>query len=341
MDLLQMRYITTIASLKNMTKAAEQLHVSQSALSLSHKRLEEELGVRLFLREGRYLRLTDAGVVFCEKAGQILAQADALEECMRRMERDRRDTVRFGSEVIDFSNEMIALYRQLAPGRRVAAENVMAHEILGKLRSREYGFALTLNDMSGEDVVSTLILDEPMLVLIGPTSHLRGQETLTMKQLDGAPLVTTSEEYSIGRLMRGYFSQTGTSYGLLQQVGDSDSIGVKVYNNFGISFVPEAVVNLWIKTPQLRIQGNLWIPMEDGCCRRRIYLTRLREDKPEAGCAAFLRYLERYAAAVRAEHAYPIREEMLPYLQEDSDGAAVIHDDHLAVASTGIVAGEE
>ena len=61
MDLLQMRYVTAIAGLGSMTKAAETLHVSQSALSLSCKRLEEELGVKLFVRDGRYLKLTEAG----------------------------------------------------------------------------------------------------------------------------------------------------------------------------------------------------------------------------------------------------------------------------------------
>ena len=113
MDLLQMRYVTAIAGLGSMTKAAETLHVSQSALSLSCKRLEEELGVKLFVRDGRYLKLTEAGSVFVKKAAAILDESDMLLDTMKRLRAYSRNAVCFGSEVIDFSNELIALYRQL------------------------------------------------------------------------------------------------------------------------------------------------------------------------------------------------------------------------------------
>lgn len=314
MDLLQMRYVTTIAGLKSMTKAAETLHVSQSALSLSCKRLEEELGVKLFARDGRNLKLTEVGNAFCERARIILSLSDDLAEYMNQLGTRGCNTVFFGSEVIDFSNELIALYRQFSPSMDVLADNTTKHGILDKLYSREYDFALTLDDLTGDAIESTLIVDEPMLVVVGPTSHLVHQTRLTMHQLDGASLVTTSEDYSIGVLMRSFFSQTGTNYRRIHQVGDSDSITIKVYNNFGISFVPECVVNLWIKTPQIRIQGNFWIPIEDSCCRRKIYLTRLRDAKPGSACTAFLKFLNSYSAAVRNTHAYPTHNELLPYL---------------------------
>lgn len=314
MDLLQMRYVTTIAGLKSMTKAAEALHVSQSALSLSCKRLEEELGVKLFARDGRHLKLTEAGTVFCERARIILSLADDLSDYMSQLSANDRGAVFFGSEVIDFSNELITLYRQIAPNSEVQADNTTKHGILEKLYSQEYDFALTLDDHTGDAIVSTLIVDEPMLVLAGPASHLTQHSQLTMRQLDSAPLVTTSEEYSIGVLMRSFFSQTGTHIGRIHQVGDSDSITVKVYNNFGISFVPESVVNFWVKTPQICVQGNIWIPVTDACCRRKIYLTQRRDIKPGAACAVFLKYLSSYSAAVRNEHTYPTHDALRPYL---------------------------
>ena len=72
MELLHLKYVVAIAESESMTKAADQLHVSQSALSLSYRRLEEELGVKLFRREGRTLQLTEPGRHFCAKATEIL-----------------------------------------------------------------------------------------------------------------------------------------------------------------------------------------------------------------------------------------------------------------------------
>ncbi len=314
MDLLQMRYVTAIAGLGSMTKAAETLHVSQSALSLSCKRLEEELGVKLFVRDGRYLKLTEAGSVFVEKAAAILDESDMLLDTMKRLRAYSRNAVCFGSEVIDFSNELIALYRQLDQSIDVVSDNTTVHGIVDKLCSHTYDFALTLNDLSSAVVESVQILDEPMLLLVGPTSAFSKKSEVYMRDLQGVSLVTTSEDFSIGILMRQFFSGSDTAYSRVQQVGDSDSIAVKVYNNFGISFVPECVVNLWLKTPEIRIRGVQWIPIEQGKCRRRIYLTCLRDERHTPACEAFLKYLSSYCMAVRKEHSYPTYNELLSYL---------------------------
>ena len=313
MDLQQMRYITTIAELNNMTRAAEQLHVSQSALSLSCRRLEEELGLKLFLRDGRHLRLTPTGELFCKRAAEILRLTDELrlelEAC-----RGRHRTLLFGTEVIDFSNELLALYRQFEPKQDVQAENAVKFGIAAKLRSGEYSFALTLEPLTEEDLTSTLLVDEPMLVLMGANSPLCERENLEMSDLSGAPLITTSEDYRIGMLMRSFFTESGTPMGKIQLVGDSDSIVMRVYNEFGVSFVPETVVNFWGRTPAFCVQGVRWRPIRNAPCRRKIYLTLLRHGAPDEARDSLLRFLAGYSAAVRKWHVYPTREEILPFL---------------------------
>lgn len=314
MDLLHMRYVTAIADHQSMTKAAGELHVSQSAMSLSCKRLEEELGVKLFLRDGRQLRLTEAGNQFCERARVILSLADELSEAMRPFGQRNRDAIRLGSEAIDFSNELIALYRKFVPSADIWADNPTRQGLFEKLCHREYDLALTLEDLTGDQMESRLLLEEPMLALVWPNFPLGRDESLTMARLDGEDLVTTSEEYSIGALMRRFFVEAGVRYNRVQPVGDTDAIPVKVYNAFGVSFVPEVVVNLWMKTPQLRIQGTRWAPVADECCRRRVYLTYLRGEAPSAAGTAFLDFLDRYSAFIRACHSYPTYDEFLPYM---------------------------
>ena len=313
MDLLQMRYVTTIADLQNMTQAAKVLHVSQSALSLSCKRLEEELEVKLFAREGRHLSLTPAGKFFYQRATEILRLTGEMTQELGKY-RGQCRTVLFGSEVIDFSHELIALYRQFELELDIQAENTTWRGIVSKLRSGEYSFALTLDPLAEDDMVSTLLVDEPMLALMGADSHLCGRDALDMSDLSGAPLVTTSEEYRIGILMRSFFTDTGTPMGKVHLVGDSDSIVVNVYNAFGISFVPETVVNHWVRTPDQYIHGVRWSPIQNPLCRRRIYLTRLCHKTPDTALEEFLHFLAGYSAAIREKRVYPTRKEILPFL---------------------------
>src|SRR5262245_60632104 len=76
MELRQLRYFATVARELNFTRAAEKLRVAQPALSRQIKQLEEELGVTLFERDKRKVRLTPHGESFLTEAQSILSQAD-------------------------------------------------------------------------------------------------------------------------------------------------------------------------------------------------------------------------------------------------------------------------
>lgn len=83
MELLQLKYFLTVAKLEHMTKAAAELHIAQPALSRTIQRLEEDLGVPLFERKARQIRLNSFGKAFAEKAKAAL---HLLDEGRREIE---------------------------------------------------------------------------------------------------------------------------------------------------------------------------------------------------------------------------------------------------------------
>ncbi|MBN9430559.1 MAG: LysR family transcriptional regulator [Burkholderiales bacterium] len=82
----------------SLTAAAEVLHVTQSALSHSMKKLEQQLGTDIWLREGRSLRLTQAGQYLLAVANRVLPQLDLAEERLRQFAQGERGTLRIGME---------------------------------------------------------------------------------------------------------------------------------------------------------------------------------------------------------------------------------------------------
>ncbi len=82
----------------SLTAAAEVLHVTQSALSHSMKKLEQQLGTDVWLREGRSLRLTQAGQYLLAVANRVLPQLDLAEERLRQFAQGERGTLRIGME---------------------------------------------------------------------------------------------------------------------------------------------------------------------------------------------------------------------------------------------------
>lgn len=97
MDLVQLRAFITIVDANGLGRAAERLHVSQSALSRQLQGLELELGVPLFSREHRRLLLTPAGEELMRHARTLLTDAEALRERLRAFERGDKGIIRLGA----------------------------------------------------------------------------------------------------------------------------------------------------------------------------------------------------------------------------------------------------
>lgn len=82
MEILQLKYFQVVARLEHMTKAAEVLHISQPALSKTIRLLEEQVGVSLFDRQGKTIRLNEQGMLFLKRVDKALALLeDGVKEC--------------------------------------------------------------------------------------------------------------------------------------------------------------------------------------------------------------------------------------------------------------------
>ncbi len=94
MDVTQLRYFLVTAELEHVTQAARKLAIAQPALSQSIHRLESELGVKLFMRQGRNLRLTEEGMYFKERLAPIIADLESARDGLAALARVRESTVR-------------------------------------------------------------------------------------------------------------------------------------------------------------------------------------------------------------------------------------------------------
>ena len=94
MELMQLRYFLEVAGSQHITKSAEKLHIAQPALTQSLKRLEEDLGVPLFFRQGRNIRLNAYGQHFYRSLAPVIEHLDRIPEELRAMAKLDADTVR-------------------------------------------------------------------------------------------------------------------------------------------------------------------------------------------------------------------------------------------------------
>lgn len=193
MELRHFRYFTSVVQWNGYREAARQRHVAQPALSQAVAELEEELGVKLFLREKRRARLTPEGEVFYKEAVRVLQQVDEAVESARRAARGEIGVLRIGflgSATASFLPGLIRLYRQRYPGVKLVLDELTPSQqddafARGEL---DLGFTRPLSKEQSALLDSRTIYREPLLVAM-PERMAPRKQTVDLKTLEQVPLV--------------------------------------------------------------------------------------------------------------------------------------------------------
>jgi DNA-binding transcriptional LysR family regulator len=191
LELRQLRYFLAVAEELNFTRAAEQLHLAQQALSASIKRLEEQLGVTLFVRNTRKVELTSAGEVLVEGARAVIAAAsDALERVSLVAQGQRgRLAIGFSTAAggVSIVREIIRTFAERAPDVDIRTQEHDFGDPSAGLADGRVQVAFIFGPLPVEGLSSVTLLEEPRLLAVRPEHPLASRESVTPADLVGLP----------------------------------------------------------------------------------------------------------------------------------------------------------
>lgn len=273
MTLTQLTYFAQVAKLEHMTRAAQELNISQSSLSSAVKQLEEELGVALFERRGRALVLTDAGRAMLAHAGRILGDVRRAEREMEAYAVGREIHLNLGyiaALAQDYLPQLVRRFLEKEPGVHISVSFVQdaTPQMIQALKDGRYDLVFGSDVEDGEGLCCLPLLEHP-LVVICPYGHpLCGSQTVALRQLEPYPFISYDPESSLGRKIMGIFASEGLEPRLRYQASDEAAITALVAEGFGVSVVAQL--------PTLADAPVEVIPLEGGHCRR-VCLAYLRD----------------------------------------------------------------
>ncbi|MCO5142878.1 MAG: LysR family transcriptional regulator [Oligoflexia bacterium] len=140
MNFRRLEYFHVLAKLGNMHKASELLHVSPSALSKAMKNLEEELGVSLWIREGKMLRLTDVGLALLYKTNALIDELGQLKESL--LDRQKVAPLKIGTFEV-FSTYFLSFMKQFDQNISLELHELLPGEIEKYCESKQIDFGIT------------------------------------------------------------------------------------------------------------------------------------------------------------------------------------------------------
>lgn len=246
MDLKQLSYVIAIADEGSFTAAAEQSGITQPSLSYAVKALENELGVALFHRLGRSVRLTPAGEALIGPARRALRDADMVREAVaevRGIQAGRLDLVCLPTLAVTPLADLVGRFRQQHPGVQVRIEEPEDTDAVAEaIRTGASELGVTeLPARPYEDLLTAeLDAQEFVAVLPAPEGAPRGSPASAIKLtvLAGMPLVTTPPGTSTRRQTDEAFAAAGLEPVVAVETDHREGIIEMVQAGAGAAIVP-------------------------------------------------------------------------------------------------------
>ena len=177
----------------SLTAAAKALHLTQSALSHSIKKLEDRLGIPLWRREGRQLLPTQAGHYLLGVANRVAPQLEHAEEKLRRFADGKLGTLRIGMEChpcYQWLLKVAAPYLDAWPGVDMDVKQKFQFGGIGALFGHEIDLLVTPDPLRKPGLQFIPVLDYEQVLAVGPGHPLRGAEFVRPEQLAQETLIT-------------------------------------------------------------------------------------------------------------------------------------------------------
>jgi DNA-binding transcriptional LysR family regulator len=248
MELRHLEQFLAVAEEESFTRAAARLHLVQSALSVSIRSLERELGVRLFDRNTHRVELTDTGRALAPEARRTLAAADAARDAVAAVQGGLRGTVRIGImhslSLIDLAGLLTDFHRdrpevRLLPQAAQGGSAELTNEVAeGRL---DLAFA-ALPDGYPSGLAVRALASEQMLLACPPGDPLGRRRVIELHELDGKHFVDFPPGWGARVAVDKLFVRGGVQREIAVEVADIPNMTDLVTAGFGFAFLSPSMI---------------------------------------------------------------------------------------------------
>jgi DNA-binding transcriptional LysR family regulator len=278
MDTRLLETFVAVAEELHFRRAAERLHVAQPAVSRQIRRLEDELGVQLLIRDRRKVMLTEAGQAYLGEARTILSRLEVAQQEARRVERGEVGSLSVGYTQLFVMHgvfpETVRLYRERFPGVELQMRELLTSEqVEALLEGNNIDVGLGTLPVTAEGLRTETLLEEPLVVALPANHPLTTKKQVVLEELADEPFILFPrwQAPEFHDLLIGVCREAGFVPQVVVEATSLPSVASMVAAGIGVAFVARITFESGLQRPRvvykeidecdIRLRGGLlWRP---------------------------------------------------------------------------------
>ena len=242
MDLHQLRYFRVVARVEHMTRAAEELHISQPSLSKTIHRLEDELGVPLFDRQGRSIQINQFGKAFLEHVDTLFRELEQGQRKVRELAERGRSEVSVVAASLIWLPDLLQRFQAIHPAIHFQLSQCPLTEMPQRLETGACDFCFLSMPLVKPGIKWQPLLTHEIVLVVSSEHHLARQKKIPLGDIANEVMVIEKSGSGLRDLVDDFCQQAGFTPRIEYEIDDPTAIFEFVKANLGVAFAPVSVI---------------------------------------------------------------------------------------------------
>jgi len=312
---MQLEMFVAVVEEGSVHKAADKVCRTQPAISIALRKLEEEIGSKLFDRAQRYdYQLTPAGELLYSYATRLVTLRNETVAALRDLAHLRRGGVRIGvneSTSVYLLPRLTQKFHERYPDIKIEVTCGHSDELLSELRERKLDLALLAHLPAEHELETRLIMSDELVLIVNPRHRLAAAESIHVHDLAKESIITEGSSSSLHEKVVTAFDHNQTPLNIHVESATIETIKKMVATGVGIAFVPLMCVKEEVAARKLAV-----VPVADLKYERSLWAVRRRSDVHSHAALAFMREVNSFAEKLK-------RVQAASGFQEQQDSAVI------------------
>lgn len=284
----QLQVFESVARQRSFTRAAQELHLSQPAVSMQIRQLESAVGLPLFEQLGKKIHLTEAGRVMLQFSRRVDGDLRETEEAIEELKgvEGGRLRIAVATTVNYFAARLLSRFCNRYPGVRVSLDVTNRQAVVRQLEENSVDVVLMGQPPGGLDVEAEPFMDNPLVVIAPPTHPLCGRRRIPLSALGRETFLIREPGSGTRSAMERFFADKDIAPRISVEMTSNEAIKQSVEAGLGLGLVSYHTVELERDAGRLKILDVQAFPI-----KRKWYVVHHRGKRLSAAAKAFREFV--------------------------------------------------